>query len=146
VIELAEARTQVDGWLDEVALRAGKCSTLLRNQLAEGMRRRTIDAHAIYDEIAHLENPAARSRGGTKSPEPLGGDLLRGLMHKHYPASSMASFMLNQRNHWRRPDNQERLTEIIKEFIQDGHTGKLVHALVLGAHTARHSANQMTGE
>jgi hypothetical protein len=42
--------------------------------------------------------------------------------------------------------NQAKLTEIVNEFCQDGHAGKLAHELVLGAHTGRHAATQLTGE
>ena len=142
---LKEARAQVDGWLNEVVLRAGKCSALLRNELAEGMRHRTVDPFAVYDEIAFMEGSAPRSRTGTKPPDPLRREL-QGLMHKHYAASSMASFALNQLNHWRRPENETKLLEIFSEFNRDGHAGKLSHALVLGAHKGRHAASQMTGE
>jgi hypothetical protein len=142
---LEDARTHVDDWLREVVLRTGKCSARLRNEIAEGMRHRTNSAFAVYDEIAYIEGSAPRSRTGTKPPEPLRREL-RGLMHKHYRASSMSSFALNQRNHWTRPENQARLSEIVNEFFQDGHHGKLVHQLVLGAHTGRHGASQMTGE
>jgi hypothetical protein len=58
----------------------------------------------------------------------------------------MSSFAFNQRNHWTRPENQARLSEIVNEFFQDGHHGKLAHQLVLGAHNGRHAADQMTGE
>ena len=58
----------------------------------------------------------------------------------------MASFALNQKTHWRRKDNQTKFREIIKEFFEDGHAGKLAHGLVRGAQTGRHAANQMTGE
>ena len=82
---------------------------------------------------------------GTKPPEPLTREL-RGLMHKHYKVSSLASFALNQKNHWLRKENQGKLDEIIDEFCREGHAGKLAHGLVLGAHSGRHAANQMTGE
>jgi hypothetical protein len=145
MMQLEDARTHVDNWLREVVLKTGKCSALLRNELAEGMRQRTIDVHAVYDEIGILEGTALRPRTGTKPPQPLRREL-RGLMHKHYRAASMSSSALNQRNHWTRPENQARLSEIVNEFFQDGHQGKLAHQLVLGAHTSRHGASQMTGE
>ena len=145
MISPAEARAEVDGWLDEVKLRTGKCSVLLRNELADGMRRRTIDVFAIYDEIGQMEGSDPPRRTGTKTAAPLTRGL-RGLMHKHYKLSSVASFALNQRNHWQRKENQTKLDEIIDEFCQDGHAGKLAHELVMGAYTGRHAEHQMTGE
>lgn len=145
MMPLDEARTEVDGWLDEVKLRTGKCSRLLRDQLAEGMRRRIINVFAVYDEIGQMEGSDPPRPTGTKPAAPLKREL-RGLMHKHYKVSSLASFALNQQNHWRRKDNQVRGDKIINEFLRDGHAGKLAHELVLGAHTERHAAKQMTGE
>jgi hypothetical protein len=145
MIPLEWARTEVDGWLDQVKLRIGKGSGLLRHQLAEGMRHRTINVFAVYHEIGQMEGSDPPRRTGTKPAEPLKGEL-RGLMHKHYNASSMSSFWINQRNHWKRGENQVKLDEIVHEFFRDGHAGKLAHKLVLGAHTGRHAADQMTGE
>jgi hypothetical protein len=67
-------------------------------------------------------------------------------MHKHYKISSRASFALNQLNHWEKKKNQPKLMAMIKEFIEDGHAGKLAHGLGFGAHTGRHAVKQMTGE
>jgi hypothetical protein len=145
MMSLAEAREDVDGWLDEVKLKSGKCSGLLRSEIAEGMRQRTISAFAVYDEIGQMEGSDPPRRTGTKPAQPLKGEL-NGLMHKHYKISSLSSFALNQRNHWERKQNQPKLAKIIDEFIEDGHAGKLAHELVLGAHTGRHGTDQMSGE
>jgi hypothetical protein len=145
MISLDEARAEVDGWLNEVKLKTGKCSGLVRHELAEGMRHRTLDVFAVYDEIGQMEGSDPPRRTGTKPAQPLTGDL-KGLMHKHYMVSSMISFALNQKNHWLRKENKPKLAEILNEFIQDGHSGKTAHELVLGAHTGRHAADQMTGE
>jgi hypothetical protein len=145
MISEEEARSEVDGWLDEVKLKTGRCSRLLRQQLAEGMRYRTIDVFAVYDEIGQMEGSDPPRRTGTKPAEPLKREL-RGLMHKHYTASSLASFAVNQKNHWLHKENQAQLDEIVNEFVQDGHAGKLAHELVLGARTGRHVADRMTGE
>jgi hypothetical protein len=109
------------------------------------MRRRTIDAFGVYDEIGQMEGSDPPRRTGTKPAEPLRGEL-RGLTHKHYKLSSLASFALNQKNHWKREENQSKLDEIIGEFFEHGHAGKLAHELVLGAHTGRHASARMTGE
>jgi hypothetical protein len=145
MIPLEEARAEVDGWLDEVKLRTGKCSGLLREQLAEGMRCRTIDVFAVYEEIGQMEGSDPSRDTDTKPAEPLNREL-RGLMHKHYKVSSLASFALNQKNHWLRRENQSKFNEMVNEFFRDGHAGKLAHELILGAHTGRHAAEQMTGE
>jgi hypothetical protein len=145
MMSLEEAREDVDGWLDKVKLKSGKCSGLIRNEIAEGMRQRTISAFAVYDEIGQMEGSDPPHRTGTKPAQPLKCEL-NGLMHKHYKVSSLLSFALNQRNHWERKQNQPKLAKIIDEFIEDGHAGKLAHELVLGAHTGRHGADQMTGE
>lgn len=142
---LEDARTEIDGWLDQLKLKTGKCSVLLRDQLAEGMRRRTIDVFAVYDEIDQMEGSDPPRRTGTKPAAPLKWEL-SGLMHKHYKVASLASFALNQKNHWLRSENQTKLDEIVNGFCRDGHAGKLAHELVLGAHTGRHAADQMTGE
>jgi hypothetical protein len=145
MMSVDEARAEVDGWLDEVKLRTGKCSRLLRDQLAEGMCRRMINVFAVYDEIGQMEGSDPPRRTGTKPAKPLKREL-RGLMHKHYKVSSLASFGLNQKNHWLLKDSQAKLADVINEFCRDGHAGKLAHELVLGAHAKRHAANQMTGE
>lgn len=145
MMSLDEARAEVDGWLNEVKLRTGKCSRLLRDQLAEGMRCRTINVFAVYDEIGQMEGSDPPRHTGTKPAKRLNRKL-QGLMHKHYKVSSLGSFALNQKNHWLRKDSQTKLDEVVNEFCRDGHAGRLTHALVLGAHEARHVANQMTGE
>jgi hypothetical protein len=153
MISLEEARTDVDGWLDEVKLRTGKCSGLLRNELAEGMRNGTISAFAVLNEIGQMEGSDPRRPTGTKPKEPLRHEL-HGLMHKHYKASSMPSFMLNISNHWTSPRGSKTQRRKIKaqrrkiesDFQRDGHAGKAVHGIVLDGYQARHAANQMTGE
>jgi hypothetical protein len=55
VMPFGEAREDVDGWLDQVKLKTGKVSELMRNEIAEGMRQRTISAFAVYDEIGQME-------------------------------------------------------------------------------------------
>jgi hypothetical protein len=145
MLSLQDARTEVNGWFDQVKIRTGKCSGLLRDELAEGMRRRTVDVFAVYDEIGQMEGSDPPRRTGTKPAAPLKREL-HGLMHKHYKVSSLASFAVNQKNHWLRSEHQAKLDEIINEFCRDGHAGKLAHELVLGAHTGRHAADQMAGE
>jgi hypothetical protein len=145
MMSVDEARTEVDRWLDEVKLRTGKCSRLFRDQLAEGMRHRVISVFAVYDEIGQMEGSDPPRRTGTKPAKPLSRKL-RGLMHKHYKASSLASFAVNLKNHWLRKDSQAKREAVINEFCRDGRDGKLAHELVLGAHAKRHAANQMTGE
>ncbi len=122
MMSLAEARLDVDGWLDEVKLKTGKCSGLLRNEIAEGIRRT-----------------------GTKSAQPLKYEL-SGLMHKHYKTSSMPDFMLNIENHWRRKSSKAERHRIESEFQCDGHAGRAAHEIVLGGYQTRHGADQMTGE
>jgi hypothetical protein len=145
MMSLEEARAEVDGWLDEVKLTTGKCSGLLRHELAEHMRHRTQSVFAIYGEIGQMEQSDPPRRTGTKPPKRIKGEL-KGLKHKHYKVSSLSSFALNQLNHWERKQNQAKLTEIIEEFCHDDHAGKLAHELVLGAHTGRHAADEITGE
>ena len=82
-MELKDARADVDGWLDEVKLKTGKCSELMRNEIAEGMRQRTISAFSVYDEIGQMEGSDPPRRSGTKAAQPLMHEL-NGLMHKHY--------------------------------------------------------------
>ena len=55
MMKLDTTRAEIDGWLGQVKLKTGKCSGLLRDQLAERMRRRTIDVFAVYDEIGQTE-------------------------------------------------------------------------------------------
>lgn len=146
MISLDEARTEVDGWLDQMKLKTGKCSGVLRRQLAEGMCNRTLDVFAVYDEIGQMERSDPARPTGTKPAARLTWPELRGLMHKHFKMSSLSSFAANQRNHWQRKENQPKLHAIISEFCRDGHAGRLAHELVLGAHTGRHGKKQMTGE
>jgi hypothetical protein len=146
VMPLGEARTHVDGWLDEVKLKTGRCSEIMRNEIAEGMRQRTISAFAVYDEIGQMEQSDPPRRSGTKLAKPLTGELLAGLMHKHYKTASMQDFMLNIENHWRRRDNRVERQRIEDEVRNGGHTGKAAHEIVLGGYQARHGGNQMTGE
>jgi hypothetical protein len=145
MISLEEARTDVDGWLNEVKLKTGKCSLLLRNELAEGMRHRNISAFAVYDEIGQMEASDPPRPTGTKPAQPLKHEL-NGLMHKHYKASSMPSFMLNISNHWTRRSSKPQRRKIESDFQREGHAGKAAHGIVLDGYQARHGANQMTGE
>ncbi len=145
MMSLAEARLDVDGWLDEVKLKTGKCSGLLRNEIAEGMRQRTISAFAVYGEIGQMEGSDPPRRTGTKSAQPLKYEL-SGLMHKHYKTSSMPDFMLNIENHWRRKSSKAERHRIESEFQCDGHAGRAAHEIVLGGYQTRHGADQMTGE
>jgi hypothetical protein len=146
VMPREEAREHVDGWLDQVKLKTGKVSQLMRNEIAEGMRQRTISAFAVYDEIGQMEQSDPPRRSGTKSAKPLTGDLLAGLMHKHYKTASMQDFMLNIELHWKRRGNRAERQRIEDEVRNGGHTGKAAHAIVLGGYEARHGAAQMTGE
>jgi hypothetical protein len=146
VMALEEAREDVDGWLDQVKLKTGKVSELMRNEIAEGMRQRTISAFAVYDEIGQIEQSDPLRRNGTKSTKPLTGELLTGLMHKHRKTSSMQDFMLNIENHWKRRNNRGERQRIENEVRNGGHTGKAAHEIVLGGYKARHGADQMTGE
>jgi hypothetical protein len=146
MISAEEARAEIDGWLDQVKLKGGRCSGLLRQQLADAMRARTIGVFAVLDEIGQMEGSDPPRRTGTKRARPFVRRKLKGLMHKHYKFSSLKSFAINQKNHWLCQENQARLTEIVSEFNRDGQAGKLAHELVLGAYTGRHAADQMTGE
>src|SRR5262245_14535004 len=98
MMTLEDARTEIDGWLDQVKLRIGKCSGNLRHQLSEGMRNRTVDVFAVYDEIGQMEGRDLPRRTGTKPAAPLTRPELRRLMHKHFKMSTLASFARNQRN------------------------------------------------
>jgi hypothetical protein len=147
MLSLQEARAEVDRWLDQVKLKTGKCSELLRNQLAEGFRSRTISLFAVLDEIGQIEGSDPPCHLGTKPAEPLNGDL-QGLMHKHYQGSSLPSFAKNQNNYWHTNDKKRKRkrAEIMGEFAQDGDAGKLAHQLVFSAHKGRHLAREVTGE
>jgi hypothetical protein len=140
-----EARTDVDGWLNEVKLKTGKCSRLLRNEIAEGIRQRTISAFAVYNEIGQMEGSDPPRRTGTKPAEPLEGEL-SGLRHRHYKTSPMEDFRLNIKNHWKERSSKTQRRKIESDFRRDGHAGKAAHEIVLGGYQARHRANQMTGE
>ena len=140
MMPLEEARTEVDGWI-RMKLKTGKCSELLRSEIAEGMRQCTISAFAIYDEIGQMEGSDAPRRNGTKPAAPLRYEL-SDIMHKHY-RSSMA---INLDNHWKRRDSQAQLRKIWNEFQHDGDAGKAAYDIVLGGHQARHAVSQMTGE
>lgn len=144
-MSLQEAIAEVDSWLDEVKLKRGKCSGLIRHELAEHLRNRTQNVFAIYDEIGQMEGSDPPRRIGTKPAQPLEGEL-QGLMHKHYKTSSLSDFMLNIENHWKRPTNRAARYGIENEVRQGGHIGKATHEIVLGGYQARHSADQMTGE
>jgi len=104
-----------------------------------------LNVFAVYDEIGQMEGSDPPRRTGTKPAAPLNREL-RGLMHKHYRVSSLASFAVNQKNHWLRKDSQAKLSEVLNEFCRDADAGRLAHELVLGAHAERHAADQMTGE
>jgi hypothetical protein len=145
MMELKDARADVDGWLDEVKLKTGKCSELMRNEIAEGMRQRTISAFSVYDEIGQMEGSDPPRRGGTKAAQPLMHELT-GLMHKHYKTSSLPDFILNIENHWKRRSNRAERHRIEDEVRHGGHAGKAAHEIVLGGYQARHGADQMTGE
>lgn len=145
MISLDDAKAEMDGWL-ALKLKTGKCSQLVRDQLAEGWRCRTIGLFAVFDEIGQMEGSDRYRPTGTKRPGPLKRDALCGLMHKPYRVSSLTSFALNQRNHWRSKNGKKDLAEIVSKFCHDGHVAKLVHELVLGAHKKRHGTNEVTGE
>ena len=134
----------MDGWLNGVKLKTGKCSELIRNEIAEGMRQRTLSAFAVYREIGQMEQ--SDPRRPTKPAEPLKGKLLRGLMHKHYKTASLPDFYRNIKQHWERSDNKAKYERIENEVWQGGHIGKAVHEFVLDGYQARHRANQMTGQ
>jgi hypothetical protein len=144
--DVEEARGDVNGLLDEVKLKTGKCSQLMRNQLAGHMRQHPQSAFSICDEIGQMESNDPRRRTGTKAAQPLVGQELAGLMHKHYKTSSLPDFMLNLENHWKRRNNRAERQRIEDEVRHGGHTGKVAHEIVLVGYQARHSAGQMTGE
>jgi hypothetical protein len=143
LISREEARAEVDGWL-RIKLKTGKCSELMRSEIAEGMRQRAI-SFAIFDELGQMEGSDPPRRSGTKPARPLKGEL-QGLMHKHYKTSSRRDFMLNIKNHWKRKGSKAERHRIESEFQRDGHAGKAAHEIVLGGYRARHCADQMTGE
>jgi hypothetical protein len=145
MLSVQGARAEVDRWLDGVKLKTGKCSGLLRNQLAEGFRCSTIDLFAVLHEIGQLEGSDPPRHLGTKPAEPLKSDL-QGLMHKHYKESSLASFVQNQNNYWNSEVTRRKRAKIMSEFARDGDAGKFVHRVVLGAHKDRHLAREVTGE
>jgi len=146
VMPLEEAREHIDGWLDEVKLKTGRCSALMRGELAEHMRQRTQCVFSIYDEIGQMEGSDPFRRTGTKPAQTFVGCELAGLMHKHYKTSSLPDFRLNIENHWKRRSNRAERQRIEDEVRQGGHTGKAAHEIVLGGYQARHGAALMTGE
>lgn len=139
-----QARSEIDDWLD-LKLKNGKCSSLLRDELAEALRHRTTSVHAIFDEIGQLDGSDPPRNLGTQPARAFDREL-QGLMHKHYKHSSLTSLARNQMNHWRSKDNQSKLNEIKAEFAQGGDTRKIAQRLVISAHEKRHAANQVTGE
>lgn len=145
MLSLEQAKADVDAELG-LKLKTGKCSELMRHQLAEGYRRRTIRLSAVLDEIGQMEGSDPPRSTGTKPAAPFKHKILRGLWHKHYKEPSYESLARNLNNHWQREENQEQRAEIENEYSRDGHAGKLAHQVVLGAHEGRHSANQITGE
>jgi hypothetical protein len=146
VMPFEESRKEIDGWLDEVKLKTGKCSQLIRDQLAEHMRQRTQSVFSICDEIGQMEGSDPRRPTGTKAAQPLVGPELAPLIHKHYKTSSLPDFMLNIENHWKRRHNRAEPQRIEDEVRRGGHTGKAAHEIVIGGYEARHGADQMTGE
>jgi hypothetical protein len=118
----------------------------MRNEIAEGMRQRTISAHNVYDVIGQMEQSDPPRCSDTKPAQPLVGRELAGLMHKHYKTSSLSDFMLNIENHWKRRAKRPERQRIENEVRRGGHTGKAAHEIVLAGYRARHGANQMTGE
>jgi hypothetical protein len=139
---LAFARREIDDWLN-VKLSRGRCSDVMRSQLAAHYVNRTVDVHSVLNEIGQMERTDPPRRTSTGKAHAL-KHRLRGLMHKHY---FHAPYILpNLINHWCKAPNQARLRQISDEFDRDGHVGKYLHALVLGGHVARHASRQVAGE
>jgi hypothetical protein len=139
---LAFARREIDDWLD-VKLSGGRCSGVMRSQLAEHYVNRTADVHSVLNEIGQMEGTDPPRRASTQKARALKHGL-RGLMHKHYFHAPYIRLNLN--NHWSKALNQAQLREISDEFHRDGHVGKYLHALVLGGHVARHASGKVAGE
>jgi hypothetical protein len=138
---LAFARREIDDWL-KVKLSRGRCSDVMRSQLAAHYVNRTVDVHSVLREIWQMDGTDPR-----RTSTPKGRALthsLSGLMHKHY--FHAPDILLNLINHWSKPSNQVQLRQISDEFDRDGHVGKYLHALVLGGHVARHASRQVAGE
>jgi hypothetical protein len=141
-MSLSEGRRHIDEWLT-VKLKAGRCSELMRWQLAYHLVGRVYNVHTIFDEIGRLEGTDPRS-STTKAAAPLTGPLLRHLWHKHH---FQARFMLpNLSAHWHRRDQQPRLQELCDAMNTDGDASRVAHELAVDGYADRCAATAITGE
>ena len=129
----------MDEWLG-IKLATGRCSQLLRRQLAVHAARRCYDVHNILDEIARLEGLQSRA-APTKPAEPYNRNpLFKGLWHKHHfqPRFLFANLKLETK---RIP-----FPESTEEFNQNPDWKRLVYKLVFGAFENRTRRAALTGE
>jgi hypothetical protein len=143
-LELAEARDEVDGWL-ALKLIGGRCSDLLRNQLAACIVGRTYNVFTIYDRIAELEvgdKDAHPSR--TKPAAQFTGAVLGGLWHAHF--TSPRFLVQNIVNHWGARKSAQKYKELCAALDQTGDVGRFAYECVIGGNEARSAAYAQTGE
>lgn len=139
--------TEVLG-LDELI--PGRYSALLQAQLAMGYVSRTVPSHRVVDEIMALEG---RRPSYTKAPTMFTGRALKGLWHKHYLASGMATFARNLRNGIQR-DGLPWIEEVARQVTASGEehylteedAARIAHDAVIGNWERRTAAKQVTGE
>lgn len=140
--ELTWAREEVDGWLT-LKLRTGRCSALLRSQLAIHMVARIYHVHAILDEIAKLEGLDTQP-SGTKSAAPFRRAPLVGLWHKHHfqPALMARNLAL----HWSSQSGRARFRALTDRMGGDLDISQLAHEFVLAGYQERAAASALTGQ
>ena len=130
-------------WIDETVLANGRCSKLLRTQLAHHMRLRLYHVHVIMDEIRGLEGKE-KTPSLTKAQGPFRRSPLIGLWHKHHLQPRFLA--QNIALHWNSKKNRPRLQKIHDEVANGGDAGRAVHELVLDGYSARTANHAATGE
>jgi hypothetical protein len=130
----------MDEWL-EIKLATGRCSELLRRQLAAHCARPCYDVHNILDEIARLEGLPSRA-APTKPAAPYKNPLLKGLWHKHhFQARFVPKNLMEETKRKSFP-----VPESVEEFDQNPDWGRLTHKAILSAFECRSARTALTGE
>lgn len=135
------------GWLD-LKITNGAYSSVFLAEVARHLEQRTQNILAILDEVGALEGATFSRQSSTKRETRFKRPPLKGLWHKHYRQSGLATLYINLLNHW----NDDRLDRLEREQGQSGPAnpedaaGKLIHDMVLGGDAARSAAREVTGE
>lgn len=145
-VSFKDAYAEVDGWLTQISLKTGCCSTLLKCQMAELYRWEILGIDAIYDLISRLETKPERNTSRSSSIFSRRG-ILNGLKKHHF--FDPAFIPKNLENYLISKEGSQYLNTFFAHHSgrrMGDVAGELVHGLTVDAFFKKRQDNSLTGE